>query len=205
MPGTQSTFADLRRKGIYYVDKTQYLKPLFIGTNDRLLLLRPRRFGKTLTMSTLRCFLEMNYQNPGDTSRQQELFRGLKVMEDREFREQHMGRYPVVALSLKDTDGINFRNACYLLVDIIWRLALRFSWLTDSKALHAEEKKEFSRLLDKDLLRSGTDDAIETLQSSLVTICSALFRHFGRKPVLLIDEYDVPLQKAAMGGYYGAS
>ena len=201
LPGEED-FETLREQGIYYVDKTQYLKPLFRGRAGRFLLLRPRRFGKTLTMSTLRYFLEMDYQHPGDTSRQQELFRGLKVMEDREFCEQHMGRYPVVSLSLKDTDGIDFRNACYLLGDIIWRLALRFSWLADSIILRSEEKQAFSRLLDKDELCSGTDDAIDTLQSSLATICSALFRHCGRKPVLLIDEYDVPLQKAAMKGYY---
>ena len=114
LPGEED-FETLREQGIYYVDKTQYLKPLFRGRAGRFLLLRPRRFGKTLTMSTLRYFLEMDYQHPGDTSRQQELFRGLKVMEDREFCEQHMGRYPVVSLSLKDTDGIDFRNACYLL------------------------------------------------------------------------------------------
>ena len=201
LPGEED-FETLREQGIYYVDKTQYLKPLFRGRAGRFLLLRPRRFGKTLTMSTLRYFLEMDYQHPGDTSRQQELFRGLKVMEDREFCEQHMGRYPVVSLSLKDTDGIDFRNACYLLGDIIWRLALRFSWLADSIILRSEEKQAFSRLLDKDELCSGTDDAIDTLQSSLATICNALFRHCGRKPVLLIDEYDVPLQKAAMKGYY---
>ena len=201
LPGEED-FETLREQGIYYVDKTQYLKPLFRGRAGRFLLLRPRRFGKTLTMSTLRYFLEMDYQHPGDTSRQQELFRGLKVMEDREFCEQHMGRYPVVSLSLKDTDGIDFRNACYLLGDIIWRLALRFSWLADSIILRSEEKQAFSRLLDKDVLCSGTDDAIDTLQSSLVTICSALFQNCGRKPVLLIDEYDVPLQKASMKGYY---
>ena len=153
-------------------------------------------------MTTLRSFLEMDCQHPGDTSLHEELFQGLKVMEDREFCEQHMGQYPVVALSLKDTDGINFRNACDLLGDIICRLASRFSWLKDSRTLHADEKKVFSRLLDDDLLCSGTAEAIKTLQSSLVTICSALFRHCGRKPVLLIDEYDVPLQKAAMTGYY---
>ena len=165
----EDDFEILRQSGIYYADKTQYLKPLFLGTDRRFLLLRPRRFGKTLTMTTLRSFLEMDYQHHGDTSRQQELFRGLKVTADRGFCEQHMGQYPVVALSLKDTDGINFR-------------------------------KVFSRLLDDDLLCSGTAEAIKTLQSSLVTICSALFRHCGRKPVLLIDEYDVPLQKAAMTG-----
>ena len=198
----EDDFEILRQSGIYYADKTQYLKPLFLGTDRRFLLLRPRRFGKTLTMTTLRSFLEMDYQHHGDTSRQQELFRGLKVTADRGFCEQHMGQYPVVALSLKDTDGINFRNACDLLGDIIWRLASRFSWLKDSRTLHADEKKVFSRLLDEDLLCSGTAEAIKTLQSSLVTICSALFRHCGRKPVLLIDEYDVPLQKASMRGYY---
>ena len=196
----EEDFETLRQDGIYYVDKTQYLKPLFSDTASRLLLLRPRRFGKTLTMTTLRSFLEMDCQHPGDTSLHEELFQGLKVMEDREFCEQHMGQYPVVALSLKDTDGINFRNACDLLGDIICRLASRFSWLKDSRTLHADEKKVFSRLLDDDLLCSGTAEAIKTLQSSLVTICSALFRHCGRKPVLLIDEYDVPLQKAAMTG-----
>ena len=98
MPGEED-FADLRKDGVYYVDKTQYLKPLFRGTERCFLLLRPRRFGKTLTMSTLRCFLEMNYQNPGDTSVQEALFRGLKVTEDREFCAEHMGRNPVVSLS----------------------------------------------------------------------------------------------------------
>ncbi len=83
VPGEED-FADLRKDGVYYVDKTQYLKPLFRGTE---------------TMSTLRCFLEMNYQNPGDTSVQEELFRGLKVTEDREFCAEHMGRNPVVSLS----------------------------------------------------------------------------------------------------------
>ena len=105
----EDDFEILRQSGIYYADKTQYLKPLFLGTDRRFLLLRPRRFGKTLTMTTLRSFLEMDYQHHGDTSRQQELFRGLKVTADRGFCEQHMGQYPVVALSLKDTDGINFR------------------------------------------------------------------------------------------------
>ena len=74
----QENFATLRKNGIYYVDKTQYLKPLFIGTNDRFLMLRPRRFGKTLTMSTLRCFLEMDYQHPGETSFQKSSSGGLR-------------------------------------------------------------------------------------------------------------------------------
>ena len=153
-------FVTFRENGIYYVDKTQYLKPLFAGTDSRFLLLRPRRFGKTLTMSTLRRFLEMDYRNPGDTSRQQELFRGLKVTEDREFCEEHMGRYPVVSLSLKN-------------------MLIKYKYLRDPAC-------------------------IDYVGQSLSFLCRLLRKRFsnGRKPVLLVDEYDVPLQKAAVGGYY---
>ena len=122
-------FAVFRDEGIYYADKTQFLKPLFSGTGSRLLLLRPRRFGKTMTMSTLRRFLEIDFQNPGDTSRQQELFRGLKVMEDTEFCGDHMGRHPVVSLSLKDADGIGFADAYDSLAGTISDLAHDFLWL----------------------------------------------------------------------------
>ena len=154
-------FVTFRENGIYYVDKTQYLKPLFAGTDSRFLLLRPRRFGKTLTMSTLRRFLEMDYRNPGDTSRQQELFRGLKVTEDREFCEEHMGRYPVVSLSLKGN------------------MLIKYKYLRDPAC-------------------------IDYVGQSLSFLCRLLRKRFsnGRKPVLLVDEYDVPLQKAAVGGYY---
>ena len=197
----EENFADLRRKGIYYVDKTQYLKPLFIGTNDRLLLLRPRRFGKTLTMSTLRCFLEMNYRHPGDTSLQQELFRGLKVTEDREFCEEHMGQYPVVSITLKGVDDVSFDAACRRLARAVSKLAQDFLWL-DGPELTVYEHETLCKLADFEYLRqpAGTDYA----ELSLSFLCSLLRKRFGdsHKPVLLIDEYDVPLQKAAIGGYY---
>ena len=140
-------------------------------------MLRPRRFGKTLMMSTLRSFFEMNYENPGDTSAQRELFKGLDVMKDEEFCSEHMGQYPVVSLSLKETDALNFRNACDMLGQIIWRLACRFAWLKDSRVLIDEEKEAFSQLLDRRLICSGTEDAISIIQSSLVTLCSLLLRH----------------------------
>ena len=91
-----------------------------------------------------------------------------------------------------------------MLGETIFDLALRFDWLRDSRILTAEEKEAFSLLLDRDQLCSGTADSINILQSSLLTRCTALFRHCGRKPLLLIDEYDVPLHKAAMDGYYGS-
>ena len=201
-PGKEN-FRDLIEGGRYYVDKTQYLRTIFEYDSDRLLMLRPRRFGKTLMMSTIKSFFEMNYENPGDTSVQQELFKGLDVMKDNEFCREHMGQYPVVSLTLKDTDGLDFRNACEQLGETVCDLACRFDWLMDSQKLNAVDKTAFGKLLDHDLICSGTDDSINALQSSLFTLCRALFRHTGRKPMLLIDEYDVPLQKAAMGGYYG--
>ena len=123
------SFESFIRGGYYYVDKTQYIRTIFEYDSDRLLMLRPRRFGKTLMMSTLRSFFEMNYENPGDTSAQRELFKGLDVMKDEEFCSEHMGQYPVVSLSLKETDALNFRNACDMLGQIIWRLACRFAHL----------------------------------------------------------------------------
>ena len=194
-------FAVFRENGIYYVDKTQYLKPLFLDTDSRFLLLRPRRFGKTLTMSMLRHFLEMDYQNPGDTSRQQELFRGLKVTEDQKFCEEHMGRYPVVSVSLKSADGVAYDDAFERLAGVISRLAENFSWL-DGPELTEKEHVFLDRLSDFDSLRQPAGRGFA--EQSLIFLCHILRKRFGdsRKPVLLIDEYDVPLQKAAIGGYY---
>ena len=194
-------FVTFRENGIYYVDKTQYLKPLFAGTDSRFLLLRPRRFGKTLTMSTLRRFLEMDYRNPGDTSRQQELFRGLKVTEDREFCEEHMGRYPVVSLSLKGVKGTGFVEAYRSLAGTISKLAQDFRWL-DGPELEEDERDFLNMLIKYKYLRDPA--CIDYVGQSLSFLCRLLRKRFsnGRKPVLLVDEYDVPLQKAAVGGYY---
>ena len=194
-------FATFRENGIYYVDKTEYLKPLFCGTNSRFLLLRPRRFGKTLTMSTLRRFLEMDYQHPEDTSRQQELFRGLKVTEDSEFCEKHMGRYPVVSLSLKGVKGTGFIEAYRSLAGTISKLAQDFRWL-DGPELEEDERDFLNMLIKYKYLRDPA--CIDYVGQSLSFLCRLLRKRFsnGRKPVLLVDEYDVPLQKAAVGGYY---
>ena len=193
-------FATFREEGIYYVDKTQYLKPLFSGTNSRFLMLRPRRFGKTLTMSTLRRFLEMDYKNPGNTSKQQELFRGLKVTEDREFCEEHMGRYPVVSLSLKGVKGSGFDDAYDKLARTISNLAKGFSWL-DGPELAEDDRDFLNVLVSYKYLRQPVNRGYA--EGSLAFLCRLLRERFGdsRKPVLLVDEYDVPLQKAAIAGY----
>ena len=196
------SFSDFKEKDYYYIDKTSYIKDILLNSGTTVLFTRPRRFGKSITLFMLQSFLEMNYENPGDTSLQQDLFKGLDIMKDEEFCRENMGQYPVVSLSLKDTDGLDFRNALDQLGETIFDLAYRFTWLMDSKVLQAKGKEAFSRLLDHDHLCSGNESSINTLQSSLFILCRALYEHCGKSPLLLIDEYDVPLQKAAMGGYY---
>jgi len=172
-------FVTFRENGIYYVDKTQYLKPLFAGTDSRFLLLRPRRFGKTLTMSTLRRFLEMDYRNPGDTSRQQELFRGLKVTEDREFCEEHMGRYPVVSLSLKGVKGTGFVEAYRSLAGTISKLAQDFRWL-DGPELEEDERDFLNMLIKYKYLRDPA--CIDYVGQSLSFLCRLLRKRFSNRP-----------------------
>ena len=198
--GTED-FAKYIKDGYYYVDKTQYLRPIF-DADDRLLILRPRRFGKTLMMSTLRHFLEMDYDNPGDTSKQQELFKGLKVSEDQEFCEANMGRHPVVSVSLKDAGQTTFQNSRRMLAMAVWKLSNQYEWLKNSPKLNDGEKEFLNDLLDRKLLCRGDDESDGVLQSSLSMLCQLLHHHCGLKPVLLIDEYDVPLQYAAMNHFY---
>ena len=198
--GTED-FAKYIKDGYYYVDKTQYLRPIF-DADDRLLILRPRRFGKTLMMSTLRHFLEMDYDNPGDTSKQQELFKGLKVSEEQEFCEANMGRHPVVSVSLKDAGQTTFQSSRRMLAMTVWKLSNQYEWLKNSPKLNDGEKEFLDDLLNRKLLCRGDGESDGVLQSSLSMLCQLLHHHCGLKPVLLIDEYDVPLQYAAMNHFY---
>ncbi len=201
LPGAGSSdFREYINRGFYYVDKTGYLRTLFLDTTPRTLILRPRRFGKTLLLSTMQCFLEMNYKNPDDISEQQRLFKGLKVAADQEFCEQNMGQYPVLSLSLKGVEGRTFERAYAKLAQKIYDLVSRFAWLLESDRLEPWDKRDLQMLLDYPTLRKpeGQDD----IERSLKVLSSMLLKHTGRLPVLLIDEYDVPLQKAALGGYY---
>lgn len=200
MPG-EEFFASLRKRGIYYVDKTEFLKPLFCGSGRALLLQRPALFGKTLTLSTLRCFLEMDYENPGDTSRQQELFRGLRVMEDREFCSEHMGQHPVLSICLRHVGGIGYEDAYGSLAYDISRLAGDFRWL-DGPELAESDHEFLRRLMDFGYMRR--QESRDCLIRSLSLLCRLLVKRFGesRGAVLLIDDYDSPLRNAAAGGWY---
>ena len=122
-------FEKLRNMNAVYIDKTSFLNSLLTSSIEVFLLLRPRRFGKTLSMSMLSTFLEMNYENPEDRSRQENLFRNLKVYkENRKLCDEYMGRYPVISLSLKDTEGANFEEAAYRVIAIFAGLARKFNF-----------------------------------------------------------------------------
>ena len=212
-------FATLIENKAYYVDKTSFLKELFMGISDDAnpLFLRPRRFGKTLNMSMIKEFCELNYQNPKDKSRQQRLFidngRKLAVAGDnyKELREQFMGEFPVISFSFKGIEGNTFASAVCSFLEAIGELYQRFIFLTRSSRLVGSLKKKFSLILDFCNLEFGNLSDSNTL-SKAVSICTSfistlaqmLYIEYGRSVIVIIDEYDVPLQKAvsAQTPYY---
>ncbi len=187
LPVGIDSFEKLRREDFYYVDKTRLIVDLMANWGEVNLFTRPRRFGKTLNMSMLKCFFEIG----GDKS----LFDGLRVSEDKALCETYMGKYPVVFVSLKGVDGLTFETAYRALCSIIRKEALRLEFLRDSDKLTENEKKPLNRILTE-----GYDD--QDIRDSLQMLCALLEKHCGQKPILLIDEYDVPLDKAYYHGYY---
>ena len=180
-------FDEMRREDFYYVDKTGLIVDLLANWGKVNLFTRPRRFGKTLNMSMLKCFFEIG----GDKS----IFDGLAVSKEKELCDTYMGKYPVVFVTLKGVDGLNFETAYQALCRIIWNEAVRLNFLKNSDKLDAIERASFERLLNE----TYTDADI---RSSLKLLCTLLEKHYGQKPILLIDEYDVPLDKAYAHGYY---
>ena len=187
LPVGIDSFEKLRREDFYYIDKTNMITDLLASWSEVNLFTRPRRFGKTLNMSMLKSFFEIGT----DAS----LFEGLAVSKEKALCETYMGKYPVVFVSLKGVDGLTFDTAYRALSEIIRKEALRLQFLSDSERLTENEKKPLMRILAEEY----TDADI---RGSLLMLCSLLEKHYGQKPILLIDEYDVPLDKAYQRGYY---
>ena len=183
-------FEKIRRNGFYYIDKTKLIEQLFLNWGEVNLFTRPRRFGKTLNMSMLKSFFEIGT----DTS----LFDGLYVSENKELCEQHQGQYPVIFLSLKDVEGLSFSEAKRKCIQLIKREAERFYDLKNSERLLDIDKKNYCRLLDMTVQEEDSD----IVSSSIKMLSALLYKHYGKKTVILIDEYDVPLDKAFQHGYY---
>lgn len=189
------SFEKIRTEGFYYVDKTGLIKELLDNWGEVNLFTRPRRFGKSLNMSMLRYFFE--YGCDGS------LFDGLEIGREKSYCDAHMGKYPVISITLKDVCDLHFSGAKNMLRSIIGSEAMRFQVLLKSEKLSPEEREQYHQMI-----RIDTTDhqqfamPDETMTRSLRILCELLHKHYGQKPILLIDEYDVPLDKAQHYGYY---
>ena len=185
-------FEKLRTNDFYYVDKTGFIADLLRDWGEVNLFTRPRRFGKTLNMSMLKCFFEIGTDKS--------LFDGLKIAENKELCAEYQGQFPVIFISLKSVDGLTFASAVAALRTVIGDEAGRFRFLAQSNQLDVNDKKLYHALTAVEGGTFSMSDAV--LADSLKTLSQLLAKHYGRKVVILIDEYDVPLDKAFQGGYY---
>ena len=185
LPVGIENFEEIRKLGFYYIDKTRLIEQLLQGWGKVTLFTRPRRFGKTLNMSMLRSFFEKGTDKA--------LFEGLYISGNKELCDEHMGKYPVIFLSFKGVDGLDFTTARRMLCAILKDELDRHYYLKNSDVLTDEDRTLFTKMLH------GQDDNIE---DSIRMLSKLLYKHYGQKAVILIDEYDVPLDKAFQNGYY---
>ena len=202
LPYCKCDFKTIVKQNYYFVDKTRYLKSVFQDDPSQVLLItRPRRFGKTLTMNMFEAFLSLNYDDPNDLSEQISLFKDKEIYKDKEFCEKFMGKFPVILISFKGAYADTYTDAYKRIAQLMYDTAFKYRFLLDSSRLTSLEKDEYRELLDKKTLSKLS--SLATLSSSLNKLVKLLFRHFNQKVILLIDEYDVPLAKAASNKYYG--
>ena len=196
LPYGKDDFTKLREQNCYFVDKTPYLKQVFgIDASDVLLFTRPRRFGKTLLISMFDSFLKINPEKPFDNSKQLELFKGTKILEDKEFCDKFMGQCPVITITLKKVEGTNFKEFYESFASAVYDVALRYSYLKNSNKLDKSDKEELEHLTTKSYLLKIENQ--QTVKDALRTLSRLLYKEYGRRAILLIDEYDVPLATAS--------
>ena len=196
LPYGKDDFTKLREQNCYFVDKTPYIKQVFgVDASDVLLFTRPRRFGKTLLISMFDSFLKINPEKPFDNSKQLELFKGTKILEDKEFCDKFMGQCPVITITLKKVDGTNFKEFYESFASAVYDVALRYSYLKNSNKLDKSDKDELENLTTKSYLLKIENQ--QTVKDALRTLSRLLYKEYGRRAILLIDEYDVPLAAAS--------
>lgn len=185
-------FKEIRREGFYYIDKTRLIRDLLNNWGKVNLFTRPRRFGKTLNMSMLKYFFEIGTDET--------LFDDLEISQETTLCEEYLGKFPVIFISLKGVDGLNFDEAQKSMVEVIGTEAERFQFFQNTDQLSPTEKEKYSALVAFD--RGQHHMSATTLKYSLQVLSSLLYQYYGQKVILLIDEYDVPLDKAFQHGYY---
>lgn len=195
LPIGLDSFEKIRTNDFYYVDKTLFIKELLENWGEVNQFTRPRRFGKSLNMSMLKSFFEVG----GDPA----LFDGLKISWEKELCGKYLGKFPVISISLKGVDGRSFFSASTALRTIIGNEAMRFQFLKESEKLSNEEKEAYRRLIQIGSGESGLYAMTEEVAAASLKVLSQLLaKHCGQKAILLVDEYDVPLDKAFQAGYY---
>ena len=187
LPVGIENFEKIRREDFYYIDKTGLIRDLLRDWGEVNLFTRPRRFGKTLNMSMLKCFFEIGT----DAS----LFEDLTIAREKDLCEEYLGKYPVISLTLKGVDGLNFEASYNALRSALRGEVARLRFLLESAAVNEADKQPLERFLHE-------QDTREDVLDSLKMLCALLYQHHGQKVILLIDEYDVPLDKAFLHGYY---
>ena len=192
LPVGIENFEDIRRSGFYYIDKTMFIEQFLNTWSEVTMFTRPRRFGKTLGMSMLRSFFEIGTDKS--------LFDGLYISQNKSLCDEYMGKYPVIFISLKDVEGLSYDEAFQVFSRIIGNEISKFSFLAESDKLTVWEKEQFKGLLYIEKGKFIFDNA--TFTTSLKLLSKLLYKHYGKKAVILIDEYDVPLDKAYQNGYY---
>ena len=192
LPVGIENFEEIRQLGFYYVDKTKLIEQLLQNWGKVNLFTRPRRFGKTLNMSMLKNFFEIGTDPT--------LFEGLYIAQNRELCEAYLGQHPVIFLSLKGVEGLTFEAARYRFTELVGTEAARFEFLNQSNRLSNNEKERYRALIALKDGRYAMEE--ELLISSLQLLSQLLYKHYGKKTVIIIDEYDVPLDKAFQNGYY---
>ncbi|MCX4298333.1 MAG: AAA family ATPase [Lachnospiraceae bacterium] len=195
LPMGIENFKEIRTQGFYYVDKTGLIKTLMENLGKVNLFTRPRRFGKTLNMSMLKNFFEVDNDNM--------IFNGLKIAREKELCEEYMGKFPVISITLKGATGENFEEAKVMLRRIIGKEAMRFQFLLESNKIDDTERSQYRALINTD--KTGTFTmSDDLLKDSLLMLSHFLQKHYGQDTVILVDEYDVPLDKAYQAGYYNS-
>ena len=199
LPMGIENFREIRTGGFYYVDKTGLIKTLLENPGKVNLFTRPRRFGKTLNMSMLKYFFEagsdvMLFENGT-------LFEELEISKEKELCEEYMGKFPVISITLKGATGESFEDAKVMLRRIIGKEAMRFRFLLESDRIDDAERSQYEALVSMDKTGAFTMSD-ELLKDSLQTLSQLLQKHYDQDVIMLIDEYDVPLDKAYQSGYY---
>lgn len=180
-------FEDIRKNDYFYIDKTSFIKDWWESGDSVTLITRPRRFGKTLNMSMTEQFFSVDYANRGD------LFEGLSIWEDEKYRELQ-GTYPVISLSFANVKEKDYQTTSYRIRQLLMKLYEKHAFLRESEYLSEAEKDYFDRM------RAGMSEADAPM--ALYQLSDYLYRYYGKKVIILLDEYDTPMQEAYVNGFW---